>query len=56
MRARTVEEIKAFADGYNMCFKQFIEQLKGRKSVNEAIKKMEIMKEAVNSVVEREEE
>lgn len=52
MRKRTEEEIRAYVDGYNDCFKQFCECLKGRKSVWDAIKKMHLYKDAVNNVVE----
>lgn len=54
MIMRTDAEIKAYIDGYNDCFKQFCECFKGRKSLNDAIKKMELYREAVNNVVEKE--
>lgn len=52
MRARTEAEIKAYIDGYNACYKQFTECLKGRKSVVDAVKKMNLFLTAVNNCVE----
>lgn len=51
MRQRTNDEIKAYADGYNDCFKQFCDCLRGRKSVMDSVRKMRLYKEAVNAVV-----
>lgn len=51
MKKRTNEEIKAYVDGYNDCFEQFSECLKGRKSVVDAVRKMRLYREAVNNVV-----
>ena len=51
---RTESEIKAYVDGYNACFKQFMECLKGRKSLIDSIRKMELFVTAVNSCVESE--
>lgn len=56
MTVRTESEIKAYVDGYNACYKDFRECLKSRKSLIDAIKKMEAYKAAVNGVVERSEE
>jgi len=57
MNRRTEEQIIAYVDGYNDCFRQFCECLKGRKSVMDAVKKMNLYKDAVNNVVaERREE
>ena len=42
MRIRTDAEIKAYADGYNDAFNQFKECLKGRKSLADALKKMQV--------------
>lgn len=53
MNKRTDAEIKAYIDGYNDCFKQFCECFKGRKSLNDAIKKMELYRVAVNNVIEK---
>ena len=55
MIKRTESEIKAYVEGWNACHKQFCELLKGRKSVIDAVQKMELYKTAVNGVVEREE-
>ena len=52
MKRRTEGEIKAYVDGYNACYNQFCECLKGRKSVWQAVKKMELFVTAVNSTVE----
>lgn len=51
MRIRTNAEIKAYADGYNDAFNQFKECLKGRKSVVDAVRKMQVFADAVNNVV-----
>lgn len=51
MRARTEAEVKAYADGYNACYKQFKECLKGRKSVLDAVRKMDLFVEAVNNCI-----
>jgi len=57
MNRRTEEQIIAYVDGYNDCFQQFCECLKDRKSVMDAVKKMNLYKDAVNNVVaERREE
>ena len=52
MKMRSPEEIKAYIDGYNACYEQFCSQLKNRKSLMDVIKKMEILKAAVNNVFE----
>ena len=52
MNRRTEEQIRAYVDGYNDCFQQFCDCLKGRKSVMDSIKKMLVYKDAVNNVVE----
>ena len=54
LKMRTPEEMKAYVDGYNACNKQFRECLKNRKSVEEAVKKMDVFVATVNGVVERE--
>jgi hypothetical protein len=56
MKKRTNEEIKAYVDGYNDCFEQFSECLKHRKSVMDAVRKMRMYREAVNNVLNTEEE
>ena len=55
MRKRTPEEIKAYADGYNDAYEQFKKCLIGRKSVNDAIKRMDIFVFAVNNVIRTDE-
>lgn len=52
IKARTPDEIKAYIDGYNACFGHFTECLRNRKSVVDAVRKMEKYKAAVNGVVE----
>ena len=52
MRARTEAEIKAYADGYNACYKQFCECLKENIPKWKAVKKMELFVTAVTSCVE----
>lgn len=54
LKMRTPEEMKAYVDGYNACNKQFRECLKNRKSLEDAIKKMDVFVATVNGVVERE--
>ena len=52
MTKRTKEETQAYVDGYNACFKKFRETLLLRNvGTNKAIRKMEMLKEAVNSVL-----
>lgn len=51
MTKRTNEEVKAYVDGYNACYDRFVEILMQRGSVTTAIGKMEMQKEAVNSVL-----
>ena len=51
---RNEAEIKAYVDGYNDCFRQFKKCLKGRKSVIDSIRKMELFVTAVNRCVESE--
>lgn len=53
MEARTESEIKAYVEGWNACYKQFCECMKHRKSVIDAVRKMELFTTAVNGVVER---
>ena len=52
MVLRTESEIKAYVDGYKACYNNFCECLKGRKSVVDAVRKMEIYLAAVTGVVE----
>lgn len=55
MTKRTDEEIKAYVEGYNACFKQFCEILPHtRKYIGESIEKMRHYVVAVNSVIEKE--
>ena len=52
MVQRTESEIKAYVDGYKACYNNFCECLKERKSVVDAVRKMEIYLAAVTGVVE----
>lgn len=57
MTMRTEEEIKAYIEGYNACFKQFCEVLPhSRKYIGEAIEKMRLYVVAVNSAIDKENE
>ena len=52
LKARNDEEVKAYVDGYNACFNKFRETLLQRNiGTDKAIRKMEMLKEAVNSVL-----
>lgn len=46
--------LEAYIDGYNACFEQFMECLRGRKNLMDALAKMRRFKEAVNAVVQEE--
>lgn len=56
MRLRTPEEQEAWLEGFEWCFTQFVEQLRHKRSVNEAIQKMETLKSFLRDVMERKEE
>ena len=56
MVVRTESEIKAYVEGWNACHKMFCECLKDRKSVIDAVRKMELYTTAVNGVMERSED
>lgn len=49
LRRRTENEVRAYVDGYNACFKQFTECLK-KQSREVAVKQMEIFVKAVTSI------
>ena len=51
MRERTDAEMRAYVDGYNAANEQFRECLKNRKSLIDAIRKMDVFVMAINSVV-----
>ena len=51
MVRKTEEEIQAYIDGYNDCFDQFTECLKTRKSLMDAVRRMQAFKDTVNKVV-----
>ena len=50
LHKRTADEISAYVDGYNASYKQFCECLKGRRSVVDAIRKMEKFVDIVNNI------
>ena len=51
MRARTEAEVKAYADGYKACYKEFCRCLKNH-TAEQAIKKMGVLVVVVNNCVE----
>ena len=54
LKKRTPEEMKAYVDGYNACDKLFRKYLKKEKTVEDAVKQMDIFAAAVNGVIGRE--
>lgn len=54
MRCRTQEEIQAYIDGYEACYEHIHECLKGRKSLRDAMNKLDIFMDVVMSVLEKE--
>ena len=54
LKKRTPEEMKAYVEGYNACNKLFREYLKKEKTVEDAVKQMDIFVAAVNGVIGRE--
>ena len=50
MEFRTLDGMIGYADGYNFCYKQFCDYLKNYDK-DEAIRKMNLLVRAVNSVV-----
>ena len=50
LHKRTADEIRAYVDGYNESYKQFCECLSGRRTVMDAIRKMEKYVGIVNSI------
>ena len=51
MKARTEAEVKAYADGYKACYKEFCQCLKNN-TAEQAIKKMGVFVVVVNNCVE----
>ncbi len=51
LKMRTEDEIRAYVDGYNDCYDQFMECLSNYLPSRTAVRKMALMKEAVNNVV-----
>ena len=51
LHKRTADEISAYVDGYNACYKQFCEFLKGRPSGEDAVRKMGTYVDIVNNIV-----
>ena len=57
MNRRTDEEIKAYVEGYNACFKQLCKVLPHTsKYIGESIEKMRLYVVAVNSAINKENE
>lgn len=57
MKTRTYEEMKAYIDGYNACYKQYNEILSNDEEpfyIRKRIEKMKVFVSAVNGVLERE--
>ena len=54
LKMRTSEEMKAYVEGYNACNKLFRKYLKKEKTVEDAVKQMDIFVAAVNGVIGRE--
>ena len=53
MEFRTLDGMIGYADGYNLCYKQFCEYLASHEKT-EAIRKMTMLVNAVNAVVSNE--
>lgn len=53
MISRTPKEIKAYADGFNDCYKNFVKYLK--KGKDYALEEMELILTALNAVAKTEE-
>ena len=51
MKLRTEGEMKAYAEGYNACFKAFCGYLTGKYTIRGAIEMMKIIVEAVSRTV-----
>ena len=49
---RTDNEVKAFADGYKLCYQQFVDLLKSNCEVGQVLARMEIGLTTVNAAVE----
>lgn len=49
---RTDNEVKAFSDGYKLCYQQFVDLLKSNCEVGQVIEQMEIGLTTVNAAVE----
>ncbi len=54
LKKRTPEEMKAYVEGYNACNKLFRTYLQKEKTVEDAVKQMDIFVAAVNGVIGRE--
>ena len=52
IRKRTGEEIRAYVDGYNACFKEFEKQAEKDNYLDKAIYKVGKLRRAVNSILE----
>lgn len=53
MRKRTSEEIEAYVDGYNACFKEFERQAEKDNYLDKAIYKVGKIKMALNTCIDK---
>lgn len=53
MRMRTEDEINAYIDGFNACFRMFSDYLKTEPNAKVAEEKMDLMVVAVNNVARK---
>lgn len=56
LKMRTLEEMKAYVEGYNACNKQFRECLENNKTVMDAVKEIDTFVATVNGIIERKDE
>lgn len=54
LKKRTPEEMKAYAEGYNACNEMFKKYLKQERSVEDAIKTMDVFAAVVNGDIGKE--
>lgn len=54
LKKRTPEEMKAYVEGYNACNEMFKKYLKQERSVEDAIKTMDVFVAAVNGAMGKE--
>lgn len=56
LKKRTPEEMKAYVEGYNACDEMFRKYLKKEKTVEDAVKTMDVLVAAVNGAMGKENE